>query len=63
MRVALADAQQGLNPYASQPSRVQLAVSKPAHSPLSRAAADVSPICAAHHGRPDNPDPSNPPLP
>src|SRR5215212_7008299 len=35
--VALADAQQGLNPYASQPSRVQLAASKPAHSPLSRA--------------------------
>jgi hypothetical protein len=63
MRVALADAQQGLNPYASQPSRVQLAASKPAHSPLSRAAAhSCSDLCRPSRA-PHNPDPSTPRRP
>src|SRR5215213_3365650 len=51
------------NPYASQPSRVQLAASKPAHSPLSRAAAhSCSDLCRPSRA-PHNPDPSTPRRP
>jgi hypothetical protein len=63
MRVALADAQQGPNPYVSQPaeygwpflSRRILLSREPR---LIRAR-----ICAARDGPPDNLDPANPPPP